>query len=56
MLTIAPAGCTDKAFQEDRIMRLAKVSKDGQTGLAVDTGEDIKVILPRIIARSRAAA
>jgi 2-keto-4-pentenoate hydratase/2-oxohepta-3-ene-1,7-dioic acid hydratase in catechol pathway len=44
MLTIAPAGCTDKAFQEDRIMRLAKVSKDGQTGLAVDTGEDIKVL------------
>ncbi|MFS0850453.1 fumarylacetoacetate hydrolase family protein [Novosphingobium panipatense] len=25
-------------------MRLAKVSKDGQTGLAVDTGEDIKVL------------
>ena len=44
MLTIAPASCTDKAFQEDRIMRLAKVSKDGQTGLAVDTGEDIKVL------------
>ena len=44
MLTIAPAGCTDKAFQEDQIMRLAKVSKDGQTGLAVDTGEDIKVL------------
>ncbi|GGN52125.1 5-oxopent-3-ene-1,2,5-tricarboxylate decarboxylase [Novosphingobium indicum] len=25
-------------------MRFAKVSKDGQTGLAVDTGEDIKVL------------
>ena len=25
-------------------MRLAKVSKDGQTGLAVDTGEDLKVL------------
>jgi 2-keto-4-pentenoate hydratase/2-oxohepta-3-ene-1,7-dioic acid hydratase in catechol pathway len=44
MLTWTAAALTVAGYQEDRIMRLAKVSKNGQTGLAVDTGAGVKAL------------